>query len=911
MMKKDHAYIWLDAKDFTNPGGWRKDAQFIPYMGSAYLLAAGIGTPVEDAAAEITVPREGSYRLWVRCKNWLPEFSPGRFHLQIGGQTTQTFGGQPSEDWLWADGGSLVLPSGKLSVLLQDETGFYGRCASLVLTTDMPFVPPDDMEEIRKAKQEITGVSTEAVPAGNWEVIVAGAGIAGCCAAIASARQGAKTLLVDERKAPGGNALLGVPVNGAALLNANARESGIVEELARTKAYYNISNSEALSRLMNAEPNLTCAWNKLVTAVCKDENDRITALQVRDTQTDERLLYEGKIFADCTGDGWVGYFAGAKMRRGREARREYNEEFAPEQADGNLMSGVLFGEAFLFRSVDTKVPAAFTPPVWAYRFPTAEAFGRPVSHFVYGDWFHEHHGDIDEFTQPEKARDDLIRIVLGVWDYIKNVWQGRDRAAQYALNNIATSLAKRESNRIMGDYVLTQNDVEKGVDFPDAIGYGGWPIDVHNHAGIWGKPSPYESSRHVSVYPVPYRCIYSKNIPNLFCAGRNMSLSHVALGTVRVQGTLGVIGEAAGTAAALCVQTGLFPREFGQSHMPALQQLLLKNDLYLIGRKNEDDKDLARKASVKASSVCGSREHLKRTVNHDGFLPMDRPYAICFPKGLYEKTENIYLCVSNKIPMAQYELTVDFKCSDTPDMGNLTELKTMTKTVSYGENFPMPDGTTQYTQSPHGSMQWVKFDINETVNKPYIWMFLAPVADLTVGLMTPPAPSFLSFGQKADGTWEALSGCCGIYTEPPLTLPEDTAVKPDYAPENVLNGISRIVKEQPNMWASDPAQALPQWLELAFPQPEEIGRVLLTFDTDLHKIFETYNDARPFPCAADYVLEGFDGSIWQTLAHVEDNCFRRRVHTFAPQRLEKLRLTVTRTQGSRSARVFEVRAYRE
>jgi len=913
MFKYNQAYIWKDAKDFDDLGGWRLDTQFISNMGSAYLLATGIGAPVKDAFVNVEILKEGSYRLWVRCKNWLMEYSPGKFHIEIGDLfSTKVLGEQQNEDWCWIDAGIFQLNTGNLKLTLKDETGYYGRFASLILTDDMDFLPSNDMEEMRLAKQQITGISTEPEVAGSWDVVVVGAGIAGCCAAIAAARQGAKTLLLDERTAFGGNALLGVPVNGAALVNANARESGIVEELARMKAYYNISNSEALKRMLEAEPNLQCQLGKVVVGVVKDE-DKITSIKARDINTDKQLLYNGKIFIDCSGDGWVGYYAGAQMRKGREARDEFQEDFAPVKADGNLMSGVVFGEAFLFRSADTGAPAPYTPPSWAYQFNSEKEYGRPVATFVYGDWFHEHHGDIDEFSEPEKGRDELIRIVLGYWDYIKNVWHGKEKAINYALKTVAITLAKRESNRIMGDYILTQGDVENARAFEDSITYGGWPIDLHNHEGIFGKGGPYESSKCIPVYPIPYRCIYSKNINNLMCAGRNISMTHVALGTVRVQGTLGTIGEAAGTAAALCTQKNILPRKLGQEHIKELQQLLIKNDLYIPNLLNDDQADLAKKATISASSTNACKEFDKLDVVQSGFEMLQQPRAMMFPRGLYEKLENIYLSVSCKIPETQYEIELQIKCSDTPELTHLTDIKTIKKTFTFGEVFPFPNGENQYNQSEFGNNQWVEFDIRESIDKPYIWIFLPQIDNLYYGLMNVNAEQkFASYKQNNAGEWEKIEGQChAFYTEPPLTTAGEETIKENYKPENIVNGMTRIVGQQSNMWASDAREALPQWIELAYSAPVAINKVYITFDTDLHKFAETYTDKEPFKCVSDYELSYFDGQEWKTLIKVESNFVRRRVHRFEEVLAHKLRLTILKTHGDKAARVFEIRIYKE
>ena len=908
--------IFIDARDFEQLGGWKREYQFITTMGMPYLLAAGIGTPVEAAEVKFQVPKAGKYRAWVRTRDWLPEYSPGGFHLEIGAEKSAVLGQNKCEEWDWQAAGDWELPSGENTVRLIDDTGYYGRVAALFFTTDLDFVPPADVEQIRLLKQQVTGVSTEPQEAGTYEVIVAGAGIAGCLAAIAAARQGVKVLLLDDREAPGGNALLGVPVNGATF-QANIRETGLVEELARNSAYYGLSNSKTLLKMFQAEPNLTYRPYSVVEGALMQDEQTIEGVKVLDALTGQQFLFHAKMFLDCSGDSWLAYFAGAQMRRGREARAEFNEEFAPPEADGNLMSGVNFGEAFLSRAADTGKPAPYTPPAWAYRFPTEEDYSRPVASsrdydFTGGTWFHEHHGDIDEFTHPEKARDEIIRIVLGVWDYIKNVWWLKERAENYALKIVSTTLAKRESNRIMGDYILTQNDVEQAKDFEDKIAYGGWPIDVHNHAGMFGKESPYEVSRCIDTYPIPYRCIYSKNIRNLLFAGRNISVTHIAHGTIRVQGTLAVLGEAAGTAAALCVQQALTPRQLGQQAIGQLQQLLNKHDLYIPGITNQDALDLARRAKFSASSVNACREFGKRDANLTEVIEEKSPRMLCVERGLYEKPDCIWLAVAGYKPKTEYTLTIALKGSDTADPVDLTDCGQITQPVVFGEIFPFPGGVNQYNESPFGAVKWIKLNLRKHWNMRYLWVVLPAVENLFWGYMpADPYGRFATYRMGGGQYQKDEARCQAFYLQPSLTTPGADELKQRYAPQQVVSGVNRIVGENPNMWASDMRLALPQWLEATLEQPETISCVYLAFDTNLDMNNSTSYDKRPFPCVSDYEIAVLEGKTWKTVACVQDNFQRRRIHTFAPILANKVRVTVKKTHGDKAARIFEMRIYNE
>ncbi|MBM3334459.1 FAD-dependent oxidoreductase, partial [Candidatus Sumerlaeota bacterium] len=573
-------FLWIDAEDFADYGGWWIDTQFVAFMGSAYLIAAGVCKPVNDAVTTIEVARPGRYRLWVRSKNWHPEHSPGRFKVAINGQAAaQVFGAGKTRAWVWESGGDFDLPAGPARLSLQDLTGAYGRCDALILTTDAQYTPPDGTDALARERSRLTGISLEPRDAGDYDVVVVGAGTAGSCGAIAAARLGAKTILIQDRPVLGGNASIemGVPPQGASSRQPNAREGGIMEEALRiTVARDFVTVSDAFTELAAAETNLTVMLNERVMAVDMAASDRIAAVRMVNTLDGRISRARGKQFIDCTGDGWVGFYAGAYYRLGRESRAETGEELAVDEPDNITMSGCAFGpHSTFFNTVDRNKATPFKPPVWAAKLPPPEEFGRAIRSANSGSWWLEHEGTIDDLNDPELARDELIRIVFGYWDFLKNRWPERERSANYELVHVPIWNAKRETRRLMGDYVLTQQDVQRGRVFPDRISYGGWPLDVHHPRGIYsGKEGPFHYNAPTALYTIPYRCLYSRNIANLLFAGRNCSVTHVALGSVRVESTLATLGQAAGTAAGLCVRHQAMPRDIYTDHLAELQQVL-------------------------------------------------------------------------------------------------------------------------------------------------------------------------------------------------------------------------------------------------------------------------------------------------------------------------------------------------
>jgi len=888
----EDGFIWIDAEDFTDYGGWLLDTQFVHLMGSGYLIAAGIGKPVADASVSVEVPRAGAYRLWVRARNWVKDHAPGRFQALVDGKASAaTLGKAPTEEWVWTPAGEFELDEGPVEIKLHDLTGCYGRCDALILTTDAGYTPPRDVDGVRQERARLTGLSLAPRHVDDFDVIVVGAGAAGCCAALASARLGVKTALIQNRPVLGGNASdeCGVPLNGAGSVHPNARETGIVEELGRVKARYGYRKcSEPFRLAAEAEKNLTVFVNRHVFAVEMRDKGAIAAVKAVDTLTGAITVYGGRQFIDCTGDGWVGYFAGAEYRIGREARAEFNESLAPEKADKITMSGCLMGNALGFRAKNVGRPVKYVPPPWAAKLPPHEEFGRRVRYVTGGEWWLEHPGDVDDLWQAEKARDELIKIAFGYWDYIKNHSEMRDQATNCALSHIPIMDAKRESRRLVGDYILTQNDAQAGKVFPDRIAYGGWPLDVHHPRGIFsGKGGPFDCNAHVPIYTIPLRCLYSVNIENLLFAGRDMSVTHIALGTVRVQSTLAACGQAAGTAAAMCVQRNATPRVVGRQYIEELQQTLLKHDQSIPGIANEDPLDLARGARVTASSTASFTEFGQLDVQRDKTHPLNMDRAVMFPTGLTRRLEAVSVLLSSRND-APTEVTLHVR-----------------EAAAAGDFSAAADLATAVASVPPKKESWVEFRLNVATASPYLWIWLPHVEGLSWRLMSSaPLGSVRGYGDAAGGAWTQVKGQYYAFsTSPPIATPST------FRPENAVNGWARIIDEEVNMWASDPRQPLPQWLEVELKSPVSMTAVYLTFDTDLNPSHHTV--PLPRQCVRDYELSCEVGGQWRTLAGVKGNFQRRRVHRFDQVRTSRLRLTVHATNGDKSARLYEIRAYDE
>ena len=895
--------IWIDALDFEEKGGWKEDTQYVHLMGGAYLIAADEpGVPVEDATVRVRVPQKGIYRVWVRDRNWLRPHAPGRFTVLVDGKETgNTLGMLPSDRWLWEIAGDVELETGEHTLTLRDLTGYFARCAAILLTTDMDYVPSREIDRIHEDRARFKGVSNAVAEGGSFDIIVAGGGPGGAPAAIAAARKGAKVLLVQNRPVLGGNGSseVGITFDGATSGHLNSRESGIAEEIRRLRDRDTEDFGDwerAIKTLVDAEPNITLLYNTHVYDA-DTENSVIKGVYTMNFRTLEKAHYTAKIFIDCTGDAWIGYYAGAKMRFGREAAWQHNEGIAPALADTLTMSGCIKSgnRPFFFK---TDEPVEYHAPEWVPQLPkTDEEFGRVIN----GSgaslmWWLEAPNTYDDLWDGEETRDALLMVVLGYYDHIKNYWSQKARAQKYRLRFVSVFNGRRESRRLVGDYVMTQEDATSGRIFEDAISYSGWAVDLHHPEGIYsGKKGPLYAAVRVPKPTIPYRCLYSANIENLFFAGRNVSVTHVALGTVRVQNTIATMGQAVGTAAAMCLKLNETPRGIYQRHIKELQQTLIKDDMYIPGFVNEDEGDPCRTAKVTASSVSTTEVFPSRhgIVREPRPLNVARLADVSFNSIRHGDVNAVWVWLrSEKSEPVTVKVggwirgDVDTACVN-PDL-------------YYGEAIvpPMSEG-------------WVKANIhipvvpNEKHPSVHLRFWIEPAEGISWRYLDTLSFYNVSGVRDENGEWKTWSG-----VNYALLVDEPKEEMANCAPENVINGVSRIQNPSSYEWVSDPAQTLPQWIALDFAAPAKINTVSVVFDTDLTNPGTCWGIKIPnVPvCVKDYEVEVYADGEWKKVASVEGNFWRKRTHTFAPMTVEKVRVNVLATNGDKSARIMEIRA---
>ena len=510
-------------------GGWKLDVQFMDVMGSPYLLAHGRGLRVADAKAVAEIPHAGTWRVWVRARKWID--GAGAFKVRVADQTlSRTFGVSQSE-WAWEDGGEVSLAKGPVRLALTDSDGFDGRCAGVVLT--------DDGAKPTGALKLDERPVAETVDA---DFVVVGGGVPGTCAAVAAARRGLKVALVQDRPVLGGNASSEIRV-----WSAGESKYPLVSELRGW--FMNRDANMALSdahRLRVVEDEKTLSLHLCSRVFAAETTDGlIVAVKALDWRRNRVVRFRAPLFCDATGDGWLGYYAGADWRMGREARAEYGESFAPEKADDHTL-----GASLMWTSVTANTDIPFAAP-WA------EPHAQGVS-AVRGEWNWEYGIRRDIIQEGEAIRDRLFLAIYGAFSLAK-----KDPVnSRLVLDNVPFLLGKRESRRLLGDWIYSETDVTEKRQFEDAIASGSWSVDLHYDDYKPGVDFLTTCRQpHYGRYWIPYRSIYSRNVSNLFMAGRCFSCTHVGLGGPRVINTLAQLGCAAGEAAVICREKGWRPRD--------------------------------------------------------------------------------------------------------------------------------------------------------------------------------------------------------------------------------------------------------------------------------------------------------------------------------------------------------------
>jgi len=601
-------FVFVEAEQFMNQGGWELDQQSMDQMGSPYLLAHGLGIPVKDATTEIEFPKKGRYRVWVRTRDWVAPWkatgAPGKFQLLVNNTPLKETFGTKEAEWHWHDGG-VVDVSKKTKLALHDLTGFEGRCEAILFCKDLDFKPVNDVSALTKFRRELLGLPKTPKNAGKFDLVVSGGGFAGTCAALAAARNGLTVALIQDRPVLGGNGSSEVRVwpEGHTRQEPFPHIGEIVDEISpdvvdrgkygtRNARFGEIYNDQRKMEVVKNEPRITLFMEERVINVIT-ESKVIKAVISQNTRTAIQSEISGEFFADCTGDATVGYFAGADFEISSSEIMGFSNMW--NVMDAGNKEEVLKCEckdktALTLSCEIGDIEQPFPRCPWAIDLSEKPFPGRanykaqwgsedPLGNL--GGWFWESGFDKNPITDVEKIRDLNFRAMYGAWDALKNV----DKLyPNHRLGWSAFISGKRESRRLMGDVKLTANHFRDTVSFPDGAFPCSWGIDVHSPHESYDKnlkgeefisyATTGEGYKYEGPYWAPYRTLYSRNITNLFMAGRNISVSRDGLGPVRVMKTCGMMGEIVGRAAALCSKLNTTPRGIYEKHLDQLKETM-------------------------------------------------------------------------------------------------------------------------------------------------------------------------------------------------------------------------------------------------------------------------------------------------------------------------------------------------
>lgn len=739
------------------------------------------------------------------------------------------------------------------------------------------------------------------------DLAVVGGGLAGVCGAITAARAGIKVVLVQDRPVLGGNASSEVRlwILGATSHMGNnnrwAREGGLVDEILVENLYRNPEGNPLildtiLLEKARAEPNITLLLNTAVDGVEKSEAATIGAVSAFCPQNQTRYWIEARLFCDASGDGIVAFLAGAAFRMGAESRDEFDEGFAPAENYGELL-----GHSLYFYSKDTGRPVRFIPPDFALgditRIPRYRNIRASDSGCRF--WWLEWGGDGDTVHDTEEIKWELWKIAYGVWNYIKN--SGRfPEAENLTLEWVGTIPGKRESRRFEGDYILTQHDVVEQRAHADAVSFGGWAMDLHPADGVYSELSPCTQWHSKGIYQIPFRSLYSRNIRNLFLAGRIISASHVAFGSTRVMATCGHNAQAVGMAAAICREHGIMPRDLlDQSRMDELQRRLMRSGQYIPSLVRDDPDDLARQAATSASS----RFILDQLPPHGATISLDVSRAMLLP------------VPTGPLPAVTFVV----------DVNEPAELEMQVRGSSVRFNFTPDVVLHRQTMSLEpGRARQICVRPSASVGVPcYVAYCLLRNPSVYVHTSELRITGILSLSQSlnaavARGTRQEPPAGIGIDSfefwlpsrrpggknfaitvDPPLDL---------FCADNVLNGVARPTV-QPNAWVAALNDARPR-LTLQWSQRQRITRLELSFDTDFDHPMESVlmgHSEREVPfCVKRYRIVDDRGNL--VFERAENHQTRNVIVLAQPLETAALHLDVLEAHGAPAA-IFEVRCY--
>lgn len=574
--------LFIEAEGLKNRGGWVVDSASMEMLHSAYLMAHGMGVPVEDAYDDFCVPADGDYYVYALTRDWTSVWDvadpAGKFELLIDGSALEHTLGTNGKDWSWQLAGRISLTAGTHKLSLHDLTGFNGRCDAIYVT-DSPAPPSDCISEIDAMRQRLSWKEIRTVEK-IYDLVVVGGGIAGICTALTARRRGCTVALINDRPILGGcnSSEIRVCMGGQIKHEPYPHIGDVVREIAPVMGHPTIYKEEYFEdkrklfafQVPSAKYG-TCdiMLNEAVFEIEKD-GDTLSAVICTNTLSGKKTKIRGRLFSDCSGDGILARLGGAELMYGTDAKSEFGEKLAPSEHKNLVM-----GQSIRWYSEEQENDSAFPDLNWNLHFDDTTYLN-----CFSGDWEQETGFTRDMVRETEYIRDYGLRAIYSNWSYQKNHCENKERFAKRQLKWVSPFGGKREGYRVRGDYVLTQHDFEEPNRYSDGTAKITWGIDIHYPEPI-NEESFGEAFRSFAYHlkmpfacPVPYRCLYSKDIDNLFIGGRLVSTSHIAFSAIRVMRTLGMLGEVVGIAASICKKHDCTPRDIYQDHLEELKKEL-------------------------------------------------------------------------------------------------------------------------------------------------------------------------------------------------------------------------------------------------------------------------------------------------------------------------------------------------
>jgi len=746
------------------------------------------------------------------------------------------------------------------------------------------------------------------------DLIVVGAGMPGLVAAIQASRLGLDVGLINDRGYLGGNAGAEIRIHvsgsdGEQEFNFYSREGGILEEIRLENLYRNPQGNpyiwdSVLRDFVYKEKNIELFLETSIDEIKMKSEKEIERIAGTQQDSETRYYFHADFFVDDTGDGTIGSLAGADFRIGREGKQEFGEKIAPDKPDDFVIPSTM-----TFVAKDVGEPVQYVPPDFALDLTKTDVLKNriiPQDSFYRSQWYYEIGGTLDQTKDVREIIDKHHSLVYGIWDYIKN--SGKYNSENYDLEYVSCIPGKRESRRLTGDYTLREMDVVEQNEFEDAVGHGGWSVDLHAIKGFFDTAPENYWMYLKGIYQIPYRTGYSQNIDNLFFAGRCMSTTHVAFGSTRVIATLCTLGQAIGAAAYLCKEHDLTPRGVYENKIKDLQQLLLREDQYVVGAKNTDEEDKARRASITASSV-----RTCELTKSDELLRSDTDLGLIVP--IRKTVKTISLLVKS-----DEETTLTFTVYK-PD-----------KKYNFSPDEKIAEGEIEVKSSQE--LCWIELPVDAEVSEDKLFVIIKGNEKIQFGAAQYSLPGVLSLYRYPNEEERILD----IFTmepkthlwkkinridngRPKFTMRTDVnifnlcfkidPVQDVFGPDNIKNGHARPFG-LPNVWVSD-GMDKSEWIEIEFDQPQSVSSLILYFDSNLD--CEIFNIGRRIgmntmpAIVKDYRVLFQHQNQFRKITEVRDNHQRLNKLQFKTVETDKIRIEFLATNGSPDVHLFDVRVY--